>query len=280
MKCSTFPFVFLSLVAIGCGRSAGPAVHSPDAVLDSVSQDRWTDLASRRIFFAHMSLGHNIVQGVQELGQEDSRVRLRVIETRSPADLNRPALAHALNGENGDPIGKIKAFRSALDAGLAAKLDVALLKFCYVDFRTNRQVPEVFDEYKRTMAALKADYPHLTLVHTTVPLTVVQTGPKAWVKRMIGRPAYGVNENKARTEFNQLIRREYEGKEPLFDVANWEATRADGSRSQFFTGDEAYDELAVEYAADGGHLNAGGRRWIASQFLAFLAGLPLQDAAE
>jgi hypothetical protein len=167
-----------------------------------------------------------------------------------------------------------------LNNGLARKLDVALMKFCYVDFFTNEKVSEVFLEYRRTMAAIKAAYPRLTIVHMTVPLTVVQTGPKAWVKRVIGRPVYGVNENVARTEFNELIRGEYDGKEPLFDIAALEATRADGSRSQFISDERAYDELAVEHSSDGGHLNESGRRWIAAHLLAYLASLPSSVASE
>jgi hypothetical protein len=149
-----------------------------------------------------------------------------------------------------------------------------MLKFCFVDFFTDEHVPEVFDEYRRTMAAIETAYPHLTIVHMTVPLTVLQTGPKAWVKRLIGRPVYGANENIARTEFNELIRREYKGKEPLFDIASLEASRVDGSRSQFDKDGRKYDELATEYSSDGGHLNEGGRRWIAANFLAYLASLP------
>jgi hypothetical protein len=279
MKWTTLGLLFVTIAAAACGKEATPK-DSAARVLDSVTPDQWAGLASRRVFFAHMSVGHNIVQGVQELEQDDSRVRLRVVETRQAKDLETPALAHALNGENGDPLGKIAAFRGALEGGLGPKLDMALLKFCYVDFRTNERVPAVFEEYRRTMAALKTTYPQMTIVHMTVPLTVVQTGPKAWVKRLIGRPVYGVNENIARTEFNDLIRREYQNREPLFDIAALEATRVDGTRSQFASNGQAYDELAVEHSSDGGHLNEGGRRWIASHLLAFLASLPAPDAAE
>jgi hypothetical protein len=267
-------FVTMAVAACGTGTKGETSKHSAAAVLDSVSRDRWTRLASRRIFFAHKSVGGNVVQGVEELGKQESRVRVRLVETREARDLETPGLAHAPNGVNGDPLGKIAAFRSTLDSGLALRLDAALMKFCYVDFFTNERVPAVFEEYRRTMAAIKTAYPHLTIVHMTVPLTVVQTGPKAWVKRIIGRPVYGVNQNMARTEFNELIRREYKDREPLFDLASLEATRVDGSRSQFSSDGRRYDELAVEYSSDGGHLNEGGRRWIAAHLLAFLASLP------
>jgi hypothetical protein len=271
---NTLGLLLVALMTAGCITKEETSKDPTGAVLDSVSPDRWSQLASRRVFFAHKSVGLNVVQGVQELGQQDARVRVRVVETRETRDLELPGLAHAQNGVNGDPLGKIAAFRTTLDSGLAQKLDVALLKFCYVDFFTNERVPAVFDEYRRTMAAVETAYPHLTIVHMTVPLTVLQTGPKAWVKRLIGRPVYGANENIARTEFNELIRREYNRKQPLFDIASLEATRVDGSRSQFDSEGHKYDELATEYSSDGGHLNEGGRRWIAAHLLAYLASLP------
>jgi hypothetical protein len=271
---NTLGLLLIALMTAGCMTKEKTAPDPADAVLNSIPRDRWPQLASRRVFFAHKSVGLNVVQGIEELGQEDSRVRVRVVESRDARDLESPGFAHAQNGVNGDPLGKIAAFRSALDNGLGNKLDVALMKFCYVDFFTNEHVPAVFEEYRRTMAAVEAAYPHLTIVHMTVPLTVLQTGPKAWVKRLIGRPVYGANENIARTEFNELIRREYTGKEPLFDIASLEATKVDGSRNQFDKGGRKYDELATEYSSDGGHLNEGGRHWIAAHLLAFLASLP------
>jgi len=274
---NTLGVLLVAVMTAGCITKEETSKDPATAMLDSIPRDRWTLLASRRVFFAHKSVGLNIVQGVQELGQEDSRMRVRVVETREASDLEAPGLAHAQNGVNGDPLGKIAAFRTTLDRGLAHRLDVAMLKFCYVDFFTNERVPAVFEEYRRTMAAIETTYPHLTIVHLTVPLTVLQTGPKAWVKRLIGRPVYGANENIARTEFNELIRREYKGKEPLFDIASLEATRVDGSRSQFDSDGRKYDELATEYSSDGGHLNEGGRRWIAAHLLAYLASLPARS---
>ena len=271
---NTFGVLLVAFAVAGCNTAPETPTHSAEPVLESVSPDRWARLATQRVFFAHKSVGLNVVQGIQEISQQDSRVRVRLVETREPRELLLPGFAHAQNGVNGDPLGKIAAFRSALESGLAEKLDVALMKFCYVDFFTDEAVATVFEEYRRTMAAIKSAHPDLKIVHMTVPLTVVQTGPKAWVKRIIGRPVYGVNENVARTEFNELIRRQYGGKEPLFDIAHLEATRVDGSRTQFESGGRLYDELASEHSSDGGHLNEGGRRWIGAHLLAYLASLP------
>ena len=78
------------------------------------------------------------------------------------------------------------------------------------------------------MTELKTAYPHVTFVHVTVPLTITQAGVKAWVKSAIGKPVFGVQENAVRNRYNELIRDEYRGHEPLFDLASWESTGPDG----------------------------------------------------
>jgi hypothetical protein len=96
---------------------------------------------------------------------------------------------------------------------------------------------------------------------------------KAGIKKILGRPAGGYSGNVSRNRFNEMIRSEYEGKEPLFDLAYWEATLPDGERSVFTWEGATYDSLAGEYTEDGGHLNRDGSRWVAERFLVFLAGL-------
>jgi lysophospholipase L1-like esterase len=110
----------------------------------------------------------------------------------------------------------------------------------------------------------------------TMPLTEA-TAPnpvKSLVKRLIGRPeAHELGRNVKRNRFNDLLRHEYSGKEPLFDLAGIESTRPDSSRSYFTREGLRIYTLASEYSSDGGHLNALGRRVAAAQLLSFLAGL-------
>jgi len=270
---------FLGMFAASCRKGADVGANPVAASLvDSVPVAKWKELQRRRIYFAHMSVGFNIIEGVQELERANHSISLRLVESQKAEALETPGFAHSLNGENGDPLGKIVAFREALDGGLGRVVDVAMLKFCFVDFKGDTDVAKVFEEYKKAMASLKAKYPALTLVHFTVPLQVIQSGPKAWVKNVIGRAPYGLQENIARNEFNKRIRQEYEGKEALFDLATWESTSLDGSRTQFKEKGQTYAELDGNYAADSGHLNPTGRQWIAAQFLTFLASLPPSHA--
>ena len=76
-------------------------------------------------------------------------------------------------------------------AGAAAGVDIALVKFCYVDFDAGTDVPALFAAYQATLASLEGRYPRTTFVHVTAPLTTVQGGPRrsssgSWAGR---RPA-------------------------------------------------------------------------------------------
>jgi len=111
-------------------------------------------------------------------------------------------------------------------------------------------------------------------VHVTVPLTAEEKNSsftdsaKTTLRRMLGREA-----NVKRNEFNQLLRETYAGKEPLFDLAEVESTRADGKRSYYTRGFDKVYTLAPEWTTDGGHLNEEGRRAAAQKLLQVLAGL-------
>lgn len=230
-------------------------------------------LAQRRIFFAHQSVGGNILEGLQQAAVS-SGVNLRVVEAPAAGAPAAPGtVLHALVGDNGQPDRKLDDFERLLDGGLAAQVDVALVKFCYVDVDARTDVRPLFERYLSRLAALRARHPGVTFVHVTVPITVVQSGPRAWVKRVLGRAPWGHDDNVRREAFNALLRQEYAGKEPLFDLAEVEATRPDGRRETYEANGTAIPRLVGAYTDDGGHLNAAGRAHVASAFAAFLASL-------
>jgi hypothetical protein len=269
-----FACVLAMFVAAGCGKASSEVSKSTVSLLGSLSSEKWKALADRRIFFAHKSVGYNIVEGITEIEKSESRIGVRLLESKNPADFESPVLAHAENGMNGDPVGKLAAFRKSMNSGIGEKVDVAAIKFCWADFNADTKIDELFAEYKNTMTELKTAYPHVTFVHVTVPLTVTQAGVKAWVKGAIGKPVFGLQENAVRNRYNDLIRHEYKGKQPLFDLASWESTGPDGSEQKYTIEGAAYNELNHGYNSDGGHLNSDGRQWVASHLLVFLANLP------
>ena len=79
--------------------------------------------------------------------------------------------------------------------------------------------------------------------------------------------------NIRKNEFNDLLRKEYSGKEPIFDLAYVESTFPDGRRSTFTKAGETYYSMAPEYTYDDGHLNETGRKRAAEQLLVLLANL-------
>ncbi|HJQ19122.1 MAG TPA: SGNH/GDSL hydrolase family protein [Gemmatimonadaceae bacterium] len=229
-------------------------------------------LASRKIFFAHQSVGGNVLQGVADLLQENPGLSLRIVRSADPAAVSGPAIVETPIGENGDPSSKAAAFAASLANGLGVDRGIALYKYCYLDFGPTSDAARIFEEYQATVQRVRAANPTLTIVHVTVPLTVAESPVRHAMKRLLGRPAVR-DVNAKRNEFNRLMRAAYGGKEPLFDLAAIESTRPDGSRSFEPRGRDTVFTLAPDYTDDGGHLNARGRRLAATQLLQLLASL-------
>jgi len=231
-------------------------------------------VSRKRVYFGHQSIGFNIVDGLSALEKERPDLGFTIKETRDPAEITSGVFAHARVGENKAPSSKIRDFATTLEGGMGEKVDVAFFKFCYVDFEADTDAAKVFAEYEAAIAQLHQKFPRLTIVHVTVPLAVVQTGPKAAIKRLLGRKRWGADANIVRNRYNELLRHQYAGKEPLFDLAALEATRLDGGTATFDEGGATYPMLAAEYASDGKHLNPLGGRWVAAHLIKVLAGLP------
>jgi hypothetical protein len=214
-----------------------------------------------------------MIEGINDLAKENPQIRLNIVETSSPASFDRPVFAHSRVGRNEDPKSKIEAFAQYMESGIGNRTEIAFFKFCYIDILSATDVDEVFKEYKNTMGMLKKKYPKVVFVHVTTPLRVVQTGFLVPIKKIIGRPVGGYADNIKRNRFNDLLRQEYKGKEPIFDLAKIESTYPDGRRATFDSDGRTYDSLVSDYSHDGGHLNESGRKVVAGQLLVFLANL-------
>jgi hypothetical protein len=223
-------------------------------------------VAKRRIFFGHQSVGGNVLDGLRDLGLT------AITEARSPEAFTQPGVVHTLIGRNEDPAGKLVDFEKALD-DVGGRPELALFKFCYIDFTPSTDVERLFKDYVAAHERLRTKHPTVTFVHVTVPLTTVQTGAKAWLKHLVGRAVWGEQENATRHRFNELLRAKYAG-QPLYDLAAVEATRPDGTPQRFEHGGAQVPSLVPEYSDDGQHLNAEGRRRAAEALVETLAKLP------
>ncbi len=232
-------------------------------------------IARERVYFGHQSVGANVLDGLKELSTA-AGVELRIAEAAHAADMKAPGIGHVFVAENGAPLQKLSSFRGALGEGSAA--DLALVKFCYVDIDASTDPRALFDAYRSTIDDLRLKNPRTTFVHVTLPLTTVQSGPKAWVKRLLGRAPYGTIENVKREQYNALLRRAYAGREPIFDLARVESIAADGAQATVTWDGAVVPAMAPAYTDDGGHLNHAGRVRAAQELVAVLAAArrPLQ----
>ena len=233
----------------------------------------WEKLSKKKIYFGHMSVGYNITDGIKDLMEENPKIKLNIVETSDKADFKAGVFAHSRVGKNQDPQSKIDAFKRLVEEGIGDTADIAFFKFCYIDFMEDAEPRRVLDEYKDTMSRLKQAYPNTTFIHITAPLTSKQTGIKAWIKKIIGKPIWGREDNIKKFEFNELLTKEYDGKDPVFDLAKIESTMPDGTRLSYSKDGKTYYAMVPEYTPDGGHLNKVGRKKVAEQLLILLANL-------
>ena len=230
-------------------------------------------LATKRIFFGHQSVGGNIMDGVGDLVREQPTLGLKVVGLDESASTSGGFFAHALVGTNEHPTTKTDEFARLLDEGLASRVDIAFHKYCFVDVTERVDAQGVFAHYRDTMGRLRAAYPGVTFVHVTAPLMAVQSGPKALVKKMLGRAPARYQDNFRREQFNELIRREYLGREPVFDLAAVESSAPDGRQETISFQGTNGRALFAPHTSDGGHLNEIGRRRVAEELVVLLAQL-------
>jgi len=269
-----YRYIFLALVAssvlLACtNQTAGDAAASQNREIE-LNKRTFDKLAPKRIYFGHMSVGNNIMEGVQDILRDNQNTGLTVLETETiPVD-RTGLFTHSPIGDNWHPLKKIDNFAEKINDGIGGKADIAFFKFCYIDMMADQDAEKVFETYKGAMENLKQQFPETAFVHVTVPLTVVQTGWKVPIKRLIGRTPGGYLDNINRNRYNKMLHAAYAGKEPIFDLADVEATTPQGAKTTFELEGQTYSSLYPDYASDGRHLNEQGRRHVAEKLLLFL----------
>jgi lysophospholipase L1-like esterase len=267
------PARFLCL-GVACALAACQEGKNPESeVMDSNSnlKQEISALAKARIFFGHQSVGRNILDGLKSLAMEEGAA-LNILRPGETDSLPDSFLMHADVGENEKPQSKCDAMEAQLSKAPEPGYNLAMLKFCYVDFNRHTDVAEVFAAYKRTIAGLRERHPNTVFVHASVPLTSISVKDRATapIKRLLGRP-HPEGSNIKRNQYNRLLLEHFNG-EPIFDIAKAESIRPDGGRETFKDGDETHYSLVNAYTDDGGHLNAAGARRLAREFVRVVSG--------
>lgn len=215
-----------------------------------------------RLFFGHQSVGKNILSGVETLAAEN-QIDLTIIETSSANGLPESCLAHAYVGKNFQPLTKLDAFATKMNNGLGGAVDIAFMKFCYVDIDAETDVEALFAAYQNIMNTLQTNFPNVTFVHFTAPLKSQNSGAKAFFKKRLGKTIAESDNNIKREQYNALIREAYQGNEPFFDLAKVESTYPDGSRNSHTENGLTYYSMVSAYTDDEGHLNKTGQEVVA-----------------
>ncbi len=269
----------LGVLAVGLAGDAlpGDSMLAADSIdlspLDRVPAAVWDSLAQKRIYFGHMSVGYDVIAGVEEIRRRKPGVRLAFVETDDLARLESPAFAHSRVGRNGDPSAKIADFERRMTSPGSERVDIAFVKLCYADIGAATPVDEIFAESESALLRLAAARPRTKFVRVSVPLTARPAGLKARLKRIAGRGTDHDADNRARERWNGLLRSKSRDGLPLFDIAAAESRLPDGTVVSVTVGGEAVPCLARCYTTDGGHLNDAGRLVAAREMLLVLAEL-------
>jgi len=221
------------------------------------------------VYFGHQSVGSGVIAGVERLTQEHS-LRLRVVQAREPATVTGPAFVHFLAGQNRDYASKNAAVLRLLESRTRAQRPVVLLKYCYSDINSPADPATMFEAYRDTVDTIQFEHPDVTVVHATTPLTTVESAFKSGASRFFGRPTRR-EAAVARHRYNEIMRAEFTGTEPIFDLAKVESTQPDGMVAGFTSGGCMVETISPHNTYDGVHLNAGCQRAAAGALLEVLS---------
>ena len=139
----------------------------------TITDSEMKNASGLRIYFGHQSVGYNIIEGIKDLSSGFNIVD----STEAPGEDS--FFLHSGVGRNTEPVSKIKDF-SEIVSELGEDIDVAFLKFCYIDFSAATDSQEVFTDYQTAVKDLKQKYPDLIFVHLTAPLVTVQKGTESF----------------------------------------------------------------------------------------------------
>ena len=265
------PAAIMLLVLAGCNKTKQEEV--PMTLITQISPSAWQTLEKKRVVFGHQSVGDNILSGIKKLAIRDG-VTINIIEQRTAPFPS--GISHFYIGNNTDPKSKIQDFAAAIDASIVQDADVALMKLCYIDFNADTDAKQLAKDYITSLESLAKKYPHTRFVAVTAPLTAVQTGVKAWVKKLLGKPLNGTVDNAKRGEFNTLLRQQYLADGRLFDIAKAE-TEASGQVCMTQVDGRQVEVLCPEITNDGGHLNDHGQVLLGAELVNFLDSLPAKQ---
>ncbi|MCP4427787.1 MAG: hypothetical protein GY803_25160, partial [Chloroflexi bacterium] len=169
----------LQVMSITRAAAAPGATNAAAILVDHNTVDaaqipqEWLD-AARELdtFFAHKSVGNNILDGMADLqGQNPTRYAIDIVVEGPDWFAANSGISHQSLGTNGQPQTKIDGFDAFIRGGYHAA-DAAMMKFCPGDTLPFGIVPaaDIWVSYRDMLAALESAYPGTTIVWWTMPI--------------------------------------------------------------------------------------------------------------
>ena len=197
-------------------------------------------LRAKKVFFGHQSVGQNLVDGARAIGFPFTRVE-------DGAAFATVAWGDGKIDKNGDPVRKFASWKALVgDKGIGARVDVAAMKLCWIDFDSGSDVPGLLAKYDAVVVALRAQTPKLQILHITPPLTTSD-------------PA----QNAIRWKFGRALIEKYRSDGLVFDLAEVIATTDEGGLCE----KRGAPRLCDSWSSDEGHLNDAGSQRAARAFV-------------
>lgn len=239
-RIGTLVFSFLALFASSALCANIIVDHTNWNWYDNQSSSVVNNVSGVKIYFAHASVGSNIMNGFSSLHTADAaKYPLNQVSAgATPPETTPPGTIYHYARGNPGWEAKVTDFATYIGNGWhATSVHIVMNKFCYIDQAAD------WATYRDSMLALEAAYPTTKFVYWTMPLMTS-----------------GGSSGALRAQFNQNLRDwiATQDNKILFDIADIEAWSPEGVHQMFTYNEQTYEMLYSGYTDDGGHLNATG----------------------
>jgi len=250
--------LILAMFLLSCVKShvdGAPVIvdHANCNSIETATAANIAALGKMKVFFAHASVGGNILSGMNELHtQNPGQYPLSCEPAKESPETTKDGSLYEYNRGNPGAEAKISIFAQCIRNGWhSPAVNVVINKFCYIDPDAN------FDNYIASMSGIEKEYPSTRVVYVTIPITTQKDA-----------------ENLKRQKFNKRLRNwANQNNKVLFDLADIEAWSPDGKHQTYSLQGNHVEAQCDEYSADGGHLNHQGQLRLAKAMYTLLAQL-------
>jgi hypothetical protein len=257
-------FISLALLAwlfIGATGARGGSVqigYTNCLAVTNYSQSLMTEIGQLKWYFAHASVGGNMMDGIADLhGMSTNFYQFHsVSEDDNPPTTTETGVIYEYMRSNPGWQAKVDWFQTYVSNGWRfPKVNLAMNKMCWIDQTAD------LNYYLRSMTNLESAFPQTAFVYATMPLNTSED-----------------SDNYLRNLYNDGLRGWCRtNNRVLYDIADIEAHDINGALCMFPWNDRICQKLYAGYTDDGGHLNTQARQLAARGYYALAAALLAAD---